>query len=687
MRRRGLRRSLSLVMVTAMLLTGVHVGPVFAAGTFTGGVGGGTNAAPLYFPNDHTALGVHWLADAGGGLAPNTTYNIKVRFTVGTSPSPGSNRGFTWNGASGRWVQESEAWDQFPTVTTNEFGAVVEQWEFVKFGDETKTGSYYLTVSLKAGSADTMNSSVQPVVTVLDMKTAGGWVHNGAAIGQAARRIEVTDPTGAIPWTVSRTETNTVDEDGNGVVDDEDYGPAGSTGDYRLAAPTGALCDIRYTRTTVRADDWTHAYPDCDIAYGAGEMVPPGAAVDATATLDAGEVALDWGAATDADSGVAAYRIYKWEVPETAGSSTPLKERVAEVDDTETAWTDTDVTEGIRYGYEIRAVDVAGNVGRRATVEIGGAAEEPAVPTAIARVDGPDRYATAIEVSKTNFAASSVTTVVVATGEKFPDALAASGLAGVYGSPILLVRYEVTPALEAELERLGATDVILVGGTSAISDAVETELAGEYDVDRIEGADRYETAAAVALRIREEGGSDKVFVARGDDFADALAASPFAWSQMMPVLLVAKTGVPAATSGALEDLGTKNAVVVGGTAAVPESVYVALDAVLTGNLDRWWGADRYATALAVAEGAESRLWGDWSFVGIATGRNFPDALGGGAAAGAHGGMLLLTAPDSLSQVTQTALETHADVVEEVQVFGGPAAVHDAVYDAIVALLD
>ncbi len=680
------RRVMALALATALVLAGMNVNPAMAAASYTGGAGAGTDSAPLYIPNDHTAVGIRFYAPPSSGLATSTAYYVKVRFTVGTTPSPTTNRGYTWNWTTGQWAQERESWLDFPQVTTNADGSIDQMWLFTKFGDEAASGDYHIMVSLsQTGSGTTFNPSVMPVATVLDMSTEGSWVHNGTATGRAAdKRIEISDPASStICWSLSRTEANTIDDDSDGIVDNEDYGPAGATGDYRLYAPTSQTFDIRYQRNTVLADDAQAGPADTDRAMLAADSTPPSAVGSLVATGQPGGIELDWTAATDGGgSGLDGYTIYKWAVPDLDQAFTPIKEPVASVSATATSWVDTDVATGVEYAYEMRAIDGDTNIGPRSdtvTAVSRGLGE-------VARVSGDDRYLTAIAASEANFPDGSVDTVVIATGKNFADALSASGLAGVFGSPVLLVKDTVTADLKAEIDRLGATDVVLIGGPAVVPTSVKTALEASYTVEPVWGADRYETAADVAMMIRDSGGTtDTVFFARGDNFADALSAAPYAWSQMMPVLLVKTTGVPAATASALTDIAVTDGVVVGGTAAVPTTVYNALDGALPGTLDRWFGADRYATAANVADEAVLAGWATWNYVGVTTGLNFPDALGGGAATGANGGVMLLTSPTALSPAAQNALETNAAMIDRVEVFGGPVAVSSDVYDAIQAL--
>ena len=74
---------------------------------------------------------------------------------------------------------------------------------------------------------------------------------------------------------LSKTEANGVD-DGSGLVDDEDYGPVGKTGDFRLAVPLSHAFDVALGDRTpwAPAQNVTLATPDVDIALGAADQTP-----------------------------------------------------------------------------------------------------------------------------------------------------------------------------------------------------------------------------------------------------------------------------------------------------------------------------------------------------------------------------------------------------------------------------
>ncbi|MHB1340351.1 MAG: cell wall-binding repeat-containing protein [Coriobacteriia bacterium] len=310
------------------------------------------------------------------------------------------------------------------------------------------------------------------------------------------------------------------------------------------------------------------------------------------------------------------------------------------------------------------------------------------------RIAGSNRYTTAVALSASAFAADSADTVVLATGVAFADALAASGLAGCYEGPLLLTDTNSVPAsVLGELDRVGASRVVIIGGTVAVSSGVAGSLVNAgYAVSRIQGTNRYDTAAKVAAEIARLQGADFVhgaFVARGDQFADALAVSPFAYSRKMPVLLTPTASLSTETRTAITSLAIEDVYVAGGIAAVSDGVKNAIDQLpgTTRPVVRLAGANRYATATVIAEYGIDFYWASAGFVGVATGSNFPDALGGGAVCGARGGVLLMTAPTELSAAPALFITTHKDEVLDTQVFGGDAAVSAAVKSQIDALLN
>jgi putative cell wall-binding protein/Tol biopolymer transport system component len=299
-----------------------------------------------------------------------------------------------------------------------------------------------------------------------------------------------------------------------------------------------------------------------------------------------------------------------------------------------------------------------------------------AFPRTVERIGGADRFATAVGVSQRAF--SHADTVIVATGRNWPDALAASALAGAEHAPILLCDpRSVPPVVAAEIARLHPAHAIIVGGEKAVSADVATALGGlGLTVERLGGADRYATAALVAARaVASSGGAfdGRVIVATGGGYADALSAAPLAAAHVVPVVL-ARPG----SASIVLPAGTKRAMVVGSDRAVTAETFQALATRLgAANVSRVQGADRYATSAAVAE--ESARQGlTWDGVALTTGADYPDALAGGAASGTLGSVMLLTRPGALPAEVGAGLHVERSVIATVRVFGRDGAVSETV---------
>jgi probable HAF family extracellular repeat protein len=285
----------------------------------------------------------------------------------------------------------------------------------------------------------------------------------------------------------------------------------------------------------------------------------------------------------------------------------------------------------------------------------------------IGRIAGPDRITTAVAVSEDSYPAGGAGAVVLATATNYPDALVGAPLAAAKNAPLLLTQGATLPAATfAEIKRLlpaGGT-VYLLGGTAVVPATIATELStAGYQVIRYSGATRYATAVAVAGAL---GNPSTVLLASGTNFPDALAAGPAAAHVHGVVLLTDSTTTPAATAAYLSS-SAHTVYAIGGPAAAADPKATPLA-----------GSDRYATAAAVAV----QFFPSPTFVGIATGLAFPDALSGGAQLGHLGGPLLLTATDNVPSATSTyRASTRASVVST-HVYGGTSAIDDSVMNQL-----
>jgi putative cell wall-binding protein len=306
------------------------------------------------------------------------------------------------------------------------------------------------------------------------------------------------------------------------------------------------------------------------------------------------------------------------------------------------------------------------------------AAKGGVTPVTYAEVKGSTRYDTAVAASKSAFA--SAATVVVATGESFPDALGGAGLAGAVNGPLLLTpRASVPASVLDEIRRLGATKIYVLGGPSAVSDAAFAQLDALGDAVRLAGTNRYATAARVAQEVITVLGSaygGQALMATGVDFPDALAAAPLMYAKDMPLVLVDAKGAFSLPAG------VTSVRIVGGNGAVPASVETALGAKFAARIA---GTNRYATAAAVAQYASSVGMG-WDGVGLATGESFADALSAGPALGVKNDVMLLTSSAKLAADAATALNANKAAIVRCAFFGGPSALSTTTRNQVKAIL-
>ncbi len=205
-----------------------------------------------------------------------------------------------------------------------------------------------------------------------------------------------------------------------------------------------------------------------------------------------------------------------------------------------------------------------------------------------------------------------------------------------------------------------------VSGTVA---AYEIEsLLGEK---RLAGNDRYETA----VQVSKEGwkNAETVVIARGDEFADALAGAPLAYKEDAPILLTSTDHVNQEVKKEIERLGAKHAIILGGSVALSSFVDYQLQG-LGLDVERIGGESRFDTATNIA----ARLDGNPDKAIIANGITFADALAAAPFAAKNGYPILLTEKDKLPSSTSLALKG----IQETIVVGGDAVVTDDVFSTL-----
>ena len=305
------------------------------------------------------------------------------------------------------------------------------------------------------------------------------------------------------------------------------------------------------------------------------------------------------------------------------------------------------------------------------------------------RLAGKNRYDTAAVISKASYDKASH--VILASGESYADALAGVVLADKLEAPVLLTRANTLPAETlAEIKRLGAKNITILGGESAVSKKIETLLSSNgCNVNRLAGASRFGTAAAVADRINTA--PTVLFFVYGLDYADALSVSPVASVMGAPIIYLNKDGsMNAETASYLAALKKKGCVrtayVIGGEGVISKAMMQkasdALGLIAGKQVVRVSGANRYETCMKV--NATFYFSVPSNMICVATGLDFPDALAGGVFAAKHSAMLFLVngKADSITKDQKEFIKDKSP--NGMAVFGGTGAVSDKTVESINA---
>lgn len=298
-----------------------------------------------------------------------------------------------------------------------------------------------------------------------------------------------------------------------------------------------------------------------------------------------------------------------------------------------------------------------------------------------ARYAGADRYATAAQVAEAW--AGGQPRVFVAAGHDFPDAVLAAAEAGRREAPVLLVRGDRVPSTtRAALARMSPERIEVIGGEVVVSDAVLTELdalAGAGGARRTSGEDQY--ATSVAISRTHAPGSGSVYLANGESYPDTLAAAAVAGAEGRPLLLTHQASLPEPVRDELTRLDPDEVIVVGGTDAVSEAAASSAGEVGNAPVRRVGGEHRFATAGEVAGEFGT---GDLDAF-VASGRDFPDALVGGALAAREGAPMILVDRTSVPEDAAHALLRQESGAAHV--FGGSAVVSNATAQTVQVMLE
>ncbi|MBR5806545.1 MAG: cell wall-binding repeat-containing protein [Oscillospiraceae bacterium] len=329
-----------------------------------------------------------------------------------------------------------------------------------------------------------------------------------------------------------------------------------------------------------------------------------------------------------------------------------------------TSFKDTTAKTGKTYYYKVVTVSAKGVEGD--TSGIVAVHMEPVTNAMVERIKGKNRYETSFAIAKATkekLGIDRYSTVIIANGKNFADALAGSYLAKVKTAPIIMAsgtnNADIKAYLDANLVPGGK--VYILGGTGAIPESLDTTLSG-YDVHRLKGKTRYETN----IEILKEAGvtNQEIIVATGANFADSLSASAVG----KPILLVDNSkGLSDVQKAYLDSLTTVKYFIVGGTGAVNENIEAQI--ARYGTVERIKGKSRYETSVAIA----NRFFTNPKVAVLAYAENFPDGLSGGPLTMSLNAPLILT---KTGKGNAAEVYIGANNIAEGYILGGASLIDD-----------
>ncbi|MDR0434402.1 MAG: cell wall-binding repeat-containing protein [Gracilibacteraceae bacterium] len=225
---------------------------------------------------------------------------------------------------------------------------------------------------------------------------------------------------------------------------------------------------------------------------------------------------------------------------------------------------------------------------------------------------------------------------------------------------------------------LGAAFFFMAIALAAPAPAAAANIAANISLERLAGADRYQTAARIAQAGWES--AENVVLASGADasLVDALAVAPLAKLLGAPILITESSRLSEAAAAELRRLGARNVYLAGGSGVIGQPVVDAVVAMGARAIPLG-GADRFATAANIA--AEiARRSESISTVVVTTAYSNADALSIASIAAANGWPILLAGRDALPAAARSFINEHG--VSQAYVIGGHGAVGDAVFTSL-----
>lgn len=282
-------------------------------------------------------------------------------------------------------------------------------------------------------------------------------------------------------------------------------------------------------------------------------------------------------------------------------------------------------------------------------------------------IKGNNRFSTATEISKMNYATGG--TVVLVNGNAVADGIAATPLAASENASILLANTNNLPSETANrMKEIAPQKVIIVGGENAVSKALEAKIANDYavEVQRIAGKDRYATSFEIAKKLVESGAEiNTAYIVAGTGEADALSVASKAGADKQPIILTGKDSIAPEMYAWLKEQNLEDAYFIGGNKVISDSVINSVNEITTNDVtaNRIAGNNREETNAKVIE----KLYtGGFSNVYAAKSNVLVDALSAGPMAAQRNCPVVLVNTNGLTDAQKNVLSgKYADHVYQI----------------------
>lgn len=316
------------------------------------------------------------------------------------------------------------------------------------------------------------------------------------------------------------------------------------------------------------------------------------------------------------------------------------------------------------------------------------------------RTAGNNRYQTSAYLSKI-FSSETTNTVIITSGENFPDALTATALAGAYSAPILLTeKSQLSTDVINRIREIKPEFAFIIGGEASVSIGIEDKLDEMgLSVARIAGVDRYKTANKIASAMIDKKGASFVFIVNGRNFADALSISAVAYREKAIILLSDGNSLPGNQLDILE--GLHDIVIVGGESAVSKDLENFLKNQRN-NVLRISGNDRFETAFNFATFSTEdpkyknqnvnlepfeKIFSTNVCPIFVNGLNFADALSAAPWGANENSAIYLTPSNTLPDIITENIDVFKNVLFYFRIAGGIKAVSKEVENALSNIVE